>query len=81
MHEIERQTQARQAQAAHVWLSHRPGLFERPSERECKAAILASFTVAYPLCSEAMFWESLKVAGFEVRATPTGGYILDWVPR
>ena len=66
-------------QQARVWLSHRPGLFERPSERECKAAMLADFRRGYPCdCHDNLFFASIEVAGFEIRATPTGGFILDW---
>ncbi len=79
MRDIDHRRMQNIEQNARVWLSHRPGLFECPSERECKAAMLADFRRGYPCdCHDNLFFASIEVAGFEVRATPTGGFILDW---
>ena len=80
MRDIDHRTMPDIEQNARVWLAHRPGLFESPSERECRAAMLAHFRRGYP-CDrhDDLFFASVEAAGFEVRATPMGGFILDWI--
>ena len=63
-------------QTVGVWIKHRPGLFESRSERECWAKIKAD--IEHDLGEGFLILNAVRYHGLDVRATPVGGYILDW---
>ncbi|MEX0922114.1 MAG: hypothetical protein WDZ84_05010 [Rhodovibrionaceae bacterium] len=66
-------------QDVRAWLSRRPGLFERDTENRCWRAAFDHFADGRGL-SEIEYFEFMSAcenAGFDVRATALGGYVLD----
>ncbi len=64
-----------------VWLGRRPGVFEAPTEREVWDKAWKAFSGEdRPGSGSFEFMMYVGEAGFEVRPTTLGGYILDTKP-
>ena len=64
-----------------VWLERRPGVFEAPTERETWEKAWQAFSGLPALRGDSLdFMMYVGEAGFEVRPTTLGGYILDTKP-
>lgn len=65
-----------------VWLSRRPGTFEADSENKVWRKAWHKFAdKRYPKGQDLAFMMMVNDAGFDVRPTALGGYILDAVPE
>ena len=61
-----------------TWLGRRPGVFEAPTEREVWIKAWQAFSGIPNLNGDSLdFMMYVGEAGFEVRPTTLGGYILD----
>ena len=64
-----------------LWLGRRPGVFEAPTEREVWTKAWLAFSGLPALRGGSLgFMMIVRDAGFEVRPTTLGGYILDTKP-
>ena len=64
-----------------LWLARRPGVFEAPTERGTWTLAWLAFSGIPDLRGSSLgFMMTVRDAGFEVRPTCLGGYILDSLP-